>query len=188
MPYTRSGLGGNYGDYYRGDYYRGDIWSTLGGAVKKAAGAVVGGVSGFIRGGPLAGLGGALKGAGIIKSSNPMQGTALAPSPAQDFSGFQLGPLKVGSSRTPAAPPPEYPVGETHVMPGFKIVPVRKRRGMNPMNAKALKRADRRIDRFTKAVRGALKHTNYQLVRKGSRRGGSPGVITKAEASRALRK
>lgn len=110
MPYTYSGLqaGGNYGDYYRGDYYRGDIWSTIGGAVKKAAGAVVGGVSGFISGGPLGAIKGGLTGAGILKSSAPpanvaVMGTALAPLPPQTtFGGVSIGGergIRVGVER-----------------------------------------------------------------------------------------
>ena len=63
----------------------------------------------------------------------------------------------------------------------------RKRRRMNYGNVKALRRADRRIDGFVKVARNALKHTNYKVVsRSAGTRGGSRGVITRREASRAL--
>ncbi len=48
----------------------------------------------------------------------------------------------------------------------------RKRRRMNPMNKKALTRANRRIDGFVRETKKVLKHTNYKLVSKsaGTRR------------------
>jgi hypothetical protein len=57
------------GDYYRGDYYRGDPF--LGGVFKAIGGAV----KGFVTGGPLGAVSGAI---GALKP-NPKQGTALAP-------------------------------------------------------------------------------------------------------------
>lgn len=47
----------------------------------------------------------------------------------------------------------------------------RKRRKMNPGNTKALTRASRRMDSFVRVAKKALKHTNYTVVTKGSRRG-----------------
>lgn len=47
----------------------------------------------------------------------------------------------------------------------------RRRRKMNPGNTKALNRASRRIDSFVRVAKKALKHTNYTVVTKGSRRG-----------------
>jgi hypothetical protein len=44
------------GDYYRGDYYRGDIFGILGKAVKGIGGAI----GGFIKGGPVGAIGGAI--------------------------------------------------------------------------------------------------------------------------------
>lgn len=52
------------GDYYRGDYYRGD----LGGFFKKAAGVIGGAVKGFVTGGPLGAVGGAV--GALTKRSN----------------------------------------------------------------------------------------------------------------------
>jgi hypothetical protein len=60
---------------------------------------------------------------------------------------------------------------------------------MNPLNPRALARSSRRIDGMRKGMGRALKHTNYKLVSKSAGRGrGSRGVITKAEAARALRR
>lgn len=63
----------------------------------------------------------------------------------------------------------------------------RRRRRRNNMNPKALRRASARIDGFVKEAKKALKHTNYKLVTKSSGRGKTRGVITRAEAERALR-
>lgn len=63
-----------------------------------------------------------------------------------------------------------------------------KRPTMNPGNTKALRRADRRIDRFVGIARSALKHTNYKVTSRSAGRGGSRGVITRSEAARALRR
>lgn len=53
---------------------------------------------------------------------------------------------------------------------GFEVAGMRrKRRRMNPMNKKALTRANRRIDGFVRETRKVLKHTNYKLVTKQSR-------------------
>jgi len=78
------------------------------------------------------------------------------------------------------------PSGKTPFL-GLPIAGQRRRRRMNYGNTKALRRADRRIDGFVKVARGALKHTNYKVVSKSAgSRGGSRGVITRREASRAL--
>lgn len=64
--------------------------------------------------------------------------------------------------------------------------PLRRRRRMNPLNVRAARRAIRRI----KAVRKITAQIERSLpTRKVHARGfGSPGVITRAEASRALRR
>lgn len=167
-----------YGDYYRGDYYRGDpgIFGFLG---KAATGLVKTGlgIAGTVMPGPFG---------GVARTAR----AALFPSAA-----------KRATTRTVAPPPPtivppamDAPAGITYkmgpVLPGTGYVMAgKKRRRMNYGNTKALRRADRRIDGFVKVARSALKHTNYKVVSKsaGSRRGGSPGVITRAEARRALR-
>lgn len=58
--------------------------------------------------------------------------------------------------------------------------PRKRYRRMNVTNPKALRRANRRVDGFVKEVKKSLKHTNYQLVTKGSRSRGAkraPSVI-----------
>lgn len=64
-----------------------------------------------------------------------------------------------------------------------------KKRRMDYGNTKALKRANRRRQGFVKLVRSSLKGSGLKLVSSHSGRGGgSRGVITRAEAARALRK
>lgn len=55
----------------------------------------------------------------------------------------------------------------------------RKRRRMNPANAKALRRAGRRVDSFVRLAKSSLKHTNYKIVSKsaGKARGKAPNVV-----------
>jgi hypothetical protein len=59
----------------------------------------------------------------------------------------------------------------------------RKIRHMNPGNAKAARRAIRRV----KSVRKLLQSIERELPRRPAARGGSRGVITRSEAARALR-
>ena len=74
--------------------------------------------------------------------------------------GFQLPGQKMKTFTPSAAAPGGVPLfGET----GRK-----KRRRINPGNAKALKRADKRIDAFVTMSKGALKHTNYKIVSKSA--------------------
>lgn len=184
MPYTYSGMtgGGNYGDYYRGDYYVGDPF--LGGLFKKIGGVVKGAVGGFLSGGPVGALTGAASGligsGGRARLEQVTQGTALAP--------FErLRPPSPGQIKIREQYGPDI-AQEIERQRAFRAG--KRRRGMNPMNPKALRRASRRMDRFTKDVRRALKHTPYTLTRRGVSGGrrGSPGYITKSEASRALRR
>ena len=161
MPYYAEG------DYYgQGDYYQGDP-GLLGGlfkGVKKLAGAVVGKTP---LGMPLA------------------VGKALIPG--------------ISIQRPPPmiAVPPEYPGAvpkpglrgavERFLPGGASGFVLGRRRRMNPMNVKALRRATRRIDGFTRTARRALKHTGYMLVSRHAK-GASRGVITRAEAARALKR
>lgn len=164
-----------YGDYYRGDYYRGDpgLFGWLGKTVGKVGKAALG-IGGAVLPGPLGGA-------------------------------ARLGQRLLGGTRDVAPPPPTIvpPAMDAPALPPVsafrpgsidvagktqRTLAARKRRRMNYGNVKALKRADRRIDGFVKTARSALKHTNYKVVSKsaGSRGGGSRGVITRREASRAL--
>jgi len=135
------------------------LFGTIGRAIGGAA-------SGFLSGGPI----GAVRG-GI---SGLTRGGRTIP---QLPSGYQQ-PVMSGGGMGPS--------GKTPFL-GLPIAGQRRRRRMNYGNTKALRRADRRIDGFVKVARGALKHTNYKIVSKSAgSRGGSRGVITRREASRAL--
>lgn len=109
------------GDYYTGDYYRGDpgLFRTLG----KIGKAVVGGVKGFVTGGPVGALAGAARTL-LPAPRSPVQGTALAPAPRlPGFTGIQLPGIAIGAG-VPTAPgfgpldPPTGPVG-TMLPSGF---------------------------------------------------------------------
>ena len=141
-------------------YGQGDYYAAggLGGFIKGLGKAAVG----FLTGGPV--------------------GAAAAVLPS--VSGSRSGKGGV-SFPTLTAPPGGAPGGGGMIMPDGSFR--RKRRRMNYTNVRALKRADRRIDGFVKEAKKALKHTNYRVVSKSAGKRGSRGVITKAEASRALR-
>ncbi|MGH7180164.1 MAG: hypothetical protein ACREJC_22490 [Tepidisphaeraceae bacterium] len=170
MPYYAAG------DYYGrglGDYYRGDP------GILKSIGNVLGGIArigGALVPGP---LGTGLQIAGGLLNAR-RAGTALArvPTPLQTQDPRRLRVRLL---------PPEV---ETFFPPGFGgegAGPGGRRRRINPMNVKALRRASRRIDGFARVARRALRHTPFQLVSRG-RQMRSPGVITRAEAARALRR
>lgn len=128
MPYY-----GGRGDYYRGDYYgRGDFLGTLkqiGGAVGRAAGII----------GTVAGGGAAAAGAAVGKLA--FGGKPKLPALPQ-FPG--LGPLDRGKGAKGKRPKK----GE----PGYRG------RRMNPLNVKALRRADRRAHSFLRATRSVVRH------------------------------
>lgn len=112
------------GDYYQGDYYQGDFLG-IGKAIKKVGGALLGGVSGFISGGPL----GAVKSA--VASLKPKINA-----PALVFGG--------GGGPEPGI------TGIVHrALPGGHSGYLPRRR-MNPTNVKALRRAGRRVKGFLK--------------------------------------
>lgn len=164
MPYYGAG-GYAYAAGGRGNYAAGGIFSFLGKAVKSVA--KVGGA--LLTGGPIAAAGAAVRELAPTPTANtpipqlpifPMQGV---PTPKQQ----QQGVTAVGVS----------PLGTVGVRFG-------KHRHMNAGNAKAARRAIRRI----KAVRHLLVGIERELPRRPAvHHGGSRGVITKAEAARALR-
>lgn len=176
------GRGGNY--YVAGDNYgRAGNYAYQAGGLFSSIGRVVGSVarvaSNFLPGplGTVARIGGGLlAGAAAGRAATaalpalmppPPQGT---PVPVPGVTGF-LQRL--------------VPGGET----GYMAAPGTKRRKINPMNVKALRRATRRIDGFARTARKALKHSPFMLVSRNSRgRRGSPGVITRSEAARALKR
>lgn len=167
------------GDYYgRGDYYRGDpgVFDFLKKAVKTVAG-----VAGSFIPGPIGTVARLVSGgAGAVRAPKELAaGGVVSPVPAffgmqQPLAGFAepggFDPLGKGAAKRRA----------------LGLMP---RKRMNPMNVRALRRASRRIDSFARVTRRALKHTPFVLVRRGARgRGGSPGVITRSEAARALKR
>ncbi len=167
-----------YGDYYRGDYYRGDpgIFGSIWGGIKKVAGV----------------------GLDVAAAVNPAVGITRR-AVTGIFGGRQPTPTRMVPPPPPIMTGGKVPVGMPEVMAGaVPAAPVydkmgqligyrKKRRSMNYGNVKALRRADRRMSGFVKTARSALKHTNYKVVSKSAgSRGGSRGVITRREASRAL--
>ncbi len=170
-----------YGDYYRGDYYRGDpgIFGSIWKGIKTVAGVGLD-VAGAVN--PAVGI--ARRAFTGITSTRtravePMPPT-MVPQPAP-----VTGKVPVGTQAgMPTWATPGAPVyDKAGAIIGYR----KKRRSMNYGNVKALRRADRRMSGFVKTARSALKHTNYKVVSKSAgTRGGSRGVITRREASRAL--
>lgn len=167
MPYYAAG------DYYRGDYYRGDFLG-IGKALKKVVGVASGVVSKL--GIPVvSGIAGQIHGLAAGGTVQPPLQPSMSLVPLQTA---QRGLVNIGGGGSQT--------GIVNI--GGQLVRVGKRKRMNPMNVRALRRASRRIDGFVRTARGALKHTQYVLTRRGGRGGSSRGVITRAEAARALRK
>jgi hypothetical protein len=162
------------GDYYRGDYYRGDpgIFSGIGKALKFVAGAA----KGFVTGGPVGAVAGAIR---TVIPTRPA-GTALAP----------IQPPPISIQPPPFGPPGEMiqaPVGtmlRNGFFPGCQLRGTRpnksgyykqqvkgvpesavyipkgsvcvKSRRMNIANPRALRRAVRRAQGFAKMARRVL--------------------------------
>jgi len=72
------------------------------------------------------------------------------------------------------------PGGATGLIVGPDGLPMRKRRRMNPGNAKALRRAIRRTDAFVRLSRSALKNTGFKIVSKSS------GKVSRATMDKAV--
>jgi len=144
--------------YYQGDYYRGDpgLLGFLGKTIKGAA-------TGFITGGPLGAIGGAVK-----THLRPQTSVARAPSSATFTRWAQ--PTTIAAPQISPPGPAIMPM----MPPGLKIspttgMPVKRRRRMNVTNDKALRRAVRRTDGFVKLAKRALRGTGYTVVSKSSR-------------------
>lgn len=152
------------GDYYRGDYYRGDIFKSI---VKGIGGAV----KGFVTGGPLGAITGAV--GAVAKRPTPTQ-PQLPPMlqlPVATQAGFVGGigtAIRVGSKILP----PLLAGKEALDLAGglFGRGGARKRRTMNHLNPKALTRATRRVEGFVKKARKAVSPLGYTVVRRGSAR------------------
>lgn len=141
--------------YYRGDYYRGDpgLFGFLGRTIKGAA-------TGFITGGPLGAIGGA------IKSNIPGR------SPVRSFRGTitNYAPPPTAPARMPARAQIAATMPKTVSIDPATGMPRAKRRRMNVANPKALRRAIRREQGFVKLARKALKGTGYRVTTAASRR------------------
>jgi hypothetical protein len=165
MPYYQAG------DYYRGGYAAGDNYGAyqaggIFGFIGKAAKAV---------GGAVLKVGGAV--AKTVIGATPLGAaiTAIAP-PTQTLAG-PSGPIQM-------VPTPGVTGAVQRLVPGGASgYQLKKRRHMNAGNAKAARRAISRI----KSVRHLLQSIERELPRRPAPRGGSRGVITRAEAARALR-
>lgn len=145
MPYGTRGYG--MGTYMAtGDPFLGGI---LKGALKIG--------KGFVTGGPLGAIG---AGVGILT------GGKRAPAPPAVRLPMQMPVSMAPQQRFPTRPPRPGQMPGPPTPPGYG----RKRRRMNPGNAKALRRAIRRQDAFVKLARGALKGSGYKIVSKGAGR------------------
>lgn len=148
---ARRGMAGDPGIF-------GDIWS----GIKSVGGAIVGGATGLLTGGPLGAVGGVLKGSGIISEPKPPALPGLGTLPIQQTSptGVRIGGLLPGGAKPYAgldyAPQSggQLPAGYhwnktdyflrdgTFVPAGTKPVKNRRR---NPANSKATNRAISRV-------------------------------------------
>jgi hypothetical protein len=179
------------GDYYRrigarGDYYgRGDpgLFSFVGKALK-----TVGSIASVIPGvGPIIGTAASVVG-GVLSPSKAVASSAgplSAPAPAAIA---QLRPTTAMPTISMAggggAVVPKGKVAKVGVSPmGTLGIKYKKSRRMNAGNAKAARRAIRRI----KAVRHLLQGIERELPHRRAIQRGSRGVITRSEAARALR-
>lgn len=168
------------GGYYRGGgYYRaGGLLSGIGKLVKGATG-IVGGlnipvVSGVAR---------------AVSERIPVPPPQPQPQSVMPGAGMQFGITTLGVGPTlpasPDRPVPGVRGAVQRILPGgasgYYTV---RRRHINPGNAKAARRAIRRIN----SVRKLLMSIERQLPRRPAPRTGSRGVITRSEAARALRR
>lgn len=167
-------------NYAAGDYYRYQAGGILGSIVKGIGGAI----GGFVRGGPLGAITGGIKGVlGKAPTGTAVTLAQLPPLPPLQMptSTTQIGPGGIVYKRT------EYGAEVRGVGAGGRP----RLRRMNVANAKALRRALRRVAGFGKLARRAKRDIARAAsavgVQRSTRWGGSRGVITKAEASRALR-
>jgi len=138
---------------HRGDYlaaYRGDpgLFGFLGKAFKTVTGVVsklgIPGISG------VSGIAHRLAGGGPRRLAPPR------PTMMQSMPG--------------GVPIPGIVAGIQRAVPGGQTGFYRKRRRMNPGNAKALRRAIRRTDAFVKLARRSLKGTGYSITRRTTSR------------------
>lgn len=148
------------GYYMAGDYYMaGGLFGFVGkalGGIAKTVGGAVGGL--LTTGTPLGAIGGALKGAGIIKTAAPTPTEIAIP-----YGGPMISQAAPG-------------VGVT--APGYRVnaqgMVVPKRRRMNPANPRALRRAIRREESFIRLARktGLVTVPKTKRIRKATAKRG----------------
>lgn len=151
--------------YYMGDYYAGDYYGDpfLGKLFKKIGKGIKGAVGGFLSGGPIGAIGGAGR-AVFSKVQTPLTARMATPVLRGGVQMRSFGATKVPGLRGVAQR--AIPGGAT----GFEhLLPARRRR-INPINPKALRRAIRRMDGFVKLARRSLRHTNYKITSKSAGR------------------
>jgi hypothetical protein len=127
------------GDYYRGDYYRGDpfLGALAGAAIKKVGGAVLRGLS--RTGAKTVGGGLARVAAGTAAAVPIVQAAgSLIPGRAAGQMPINLGPIGIDPGAALPGGRPLFTFGQ------------KKRRKINPLNPKALRRALRRTEGFEK--------------------------------------
>lgn len=153
MPY-RMGRG----DYVKG-YYRGD--PGLFGAIGHVLGGAVGG---FITGGPLGAIRGAIGGAAKGTVSNVRQATLAAGGSQSAYTPALRARHAAVVARGRGIGQPMPGVGPGVMGPGGGVQArlgaggFRRAPRMNPLNVKALRRADRRARGFLRIARSVIKH------------------------------
>jgi hypothetical protein len=144
--------------YGAGDYYgAGGIFDFLGGAVRTGVSLLTGGPGAAVRTGLSQIRGGG--GGGMPKFDLPGLG---AP-------GVRVGPFMSPAYAAAATKPRRYWTKDGRPRRIRKDGKPYGIPSMDPGNARALRRASRRIDRFVGVARSALKHTNYKIASKSSR-------------------
>lgn len=173
-----------YAGMQRNNYAAGDYYSYRAGGLFGTIGRVIGGaVKGFVKGGPLGAIGGAAS--AVI----PQRPTGTAVVPFAPMSG--LPSLQIPRSVTQVGPGGAI---YKHTEYGAKLTgpsgAFGGRRRMNVANPRALRRALRRVAGFGKLARRAKRDIARAASAIGVHqgRGRSPGVITRSEAARALRR
>ena len=127
------------GDYYRGDYYRGDpfLGALAGAAIKKVGGIALRALSKTgaktVGGGLARVAGGAAVAAPVLSAA-----TSMVPRAATGSMPISLGPIGIDPMAALPGGRPLFTFGQ------------RKRRRINPLNPKALRRALRRAEGFEK--------------------------------------
>ncbi len=149
MPYYAAG------DYYQGDYYQGDNYAAGGlfGSILKGIG---GAAKGFLTGGPLGAVRGAISGVRGGPSIAPTVGMALIPS----FGGPGQGQVLVPEPGITGAAHRFFKGGKTGYGRYTKDgrFTERRRPRMDVGNMKALRRANRRAHGFLRAYRSAVSY------------------------------